>query len=80
MAKQVIAQITGGDLKADEHVFSILLTDQSGNPLPLYYTKNTSVTSDSRSITVTLTFGKDEVIPPDAKVYILVDTYPIDVK
>ena len=79
-AEQVIAQITGGDLKADEHVFSILLTDQSGNPLPLYYTKNTSVTSDSGSITVTLTFGKDEVIPPDAKVYVLVDTYPIDVK
>ena len=77
---RVVANISGGNLKADEHVYSIMLTDQDGNPLPLYYTKNTSVTSDGATISVTLTFGKDEEIPPDARVYVMVDTYPIYVK
>ncbi len=78
--ERVTAQITGGDLKADEHVYSIMLTDQDDNPLPLYYTKNTSVTSEGATISVTLTFGEDEEIPPDARVYVIVDTYPIYVK
>ena len=78
--ERVVAQITDGDLKADEHVFSIMLADKDGNPLPLYYTKNTAVTSESDTITVTLTFGKDEEIPLDARVYVMVDTYPIYVK
>ena len=79
-AERVVAEIAGGGLKADEHVFSIMLTDKDGNPLPLYYTKNTSVTSDGATITVTLNFGEDEVIPPDTKIYVLVDTWPIYVK
>ena len=78
--ERVTAQITDGNLKADEHVYSIMLADQDGNPLPLYYTKNTSVTSAGATISVTLNFGEDEEIPQDAKVYVLVDTYPIYVK
>jgi outer membrane protein assembly factor BamB len=78
--ERVVAEISGGDLKADEHVYSIMLADQDGNPLPLYYTKNTSVSSEEGTITVTLAFGKDEIIPQNAKVYVLVDTYPIYVK
>jgi outer membrane protein assembly factor BamB len=78
--ERVVAKISGGALKADEHVYSIMLTDQDSNPLPLYYTKNTTVSSEGGIITVTLNFGKDEEIPPEAKVYVLVDTHPIYVK
>ena len=77
---RVVAQISGSSLQADEHVFSIMLSDQDNNPLPLYYTKHTTVSADGDTITVTLTFGKDEVVPADAKVYVLVDTYPIFIR
>ena len=76
----VIVQITGGSLRVNEHVFSIMLSDRDNNPLPLYYTKNTRVTSEGDTLTVSLTFDKDETIPADAKVYVLVDTYPIAIK
>jgi outer membrane protein assembly factor BamB len=79
-AAGVVAEITGGSLKADEHVFSIMLAAADGSPLPLYYTKNTTVTSDGSRITISLTFDKDEIIPEDVKIYVLVDTWPVYVK
>lgn len=66
-------------LRANEHVYSILVTDKSGNPLPLYYTKNTIVNAneDGTVGAVTLRLDKGERIPNDAKVYLMVDTYPV---
>ena len=66
-------------LKAGEHVYSILVVDDQGNPLPLYYTKNTSITqnSDGTIRLVELAIGEDENISTAAKYNILVDTYPV---
>ena len=66
-------------LRADEHVFSVLVTDAGNHPLPLYYTKNTSIkaNADGTIESVTLTLDKGEAIPAGARVYVMVDTYPV---
>ena len=76
---KVTAEFSGSSLKANEHVYSIMLTDKNGNPLPLYYTKNTSVEaySDGTIKSVTLTFDKGEDVSAVKTVYVLVDTYPV---
>ncbi|NHJ85809.1 MAG: PQQ-like beta-propeller repeat protein [Asgard group archaeon] len=73
---QVILE--GSSLKYGEHVYSLLLVDAQGNPLPLYYSANTKINYDEyNTITgVSLTF-KDELVKGDIKVYFMVDTYPI---
>jgi hypothetical protein len=78
-ADKVTAVFSGSSLKADEHVYSILLTDKDGNPLPLYYTKNTTVqaNADGTIRSVTLTFDKGEAVSTAANIYVLVDTYPV---
>jgi hypothetical protein len=78
-AAQVTSVFTGSSLMVDEHVYSILLTDANGNPLPLYYTKNTSVTANADGIiqSVTYTFGEDEDASSAANIYVIVDTYPV---
>jgi hypothetical protein len=75
----ITAQFTGSALRASEHIFSILLTDKDGNPLPLYYTKNTAVTAndDGTIASVTLTLDKGETVPAGARAYVIVDTYPV---
>ena len=75
----VTANFTGTSLQADQHVYSLLLTNQDGNPLPLYYTKNTIVQAneDGTLESVTLTFDKDEDISKAANIYVLIDTYPV---
>ena len=75
----VTASFSSSALKANEHVFSILTTDSSGHPLPLYYTKNTSVAAnaDGTIQSVTLSLDKGETIPDDARFYVLADTYPV---
>lgn len=76
---RITAEFSDSSLKADEHVYSILLTDASGNPLPLYYTKNTSIAAnaDGTIQSVIYTVGKDEDIATAANIYVLVDTYPV---
>jgi outer membrane protein assembly factor BamB len=76
---KVTAEFSGSPLKADEHVYSIMLTDANGNPLPLYYTKNTSVeaNADGTIKSITYTVGDGEDVSSAANIYVLVDTYPI---
>ena len=73
------AVFSGSSLLAADHVYSLMLTDKDGNPLPLYYTKNTSVTAnaDGTIQSITLTFDKGETISTAANIYVLVDTYPV---
>lgn len=75
----VTATFENTSLRADEHVYSLLVTDAGGHPLPLYYTKNTqtSANGDGTIGSVTLTLDKGETIPAGARVYVMVDTYPV---
>ncbi len=77
--RMINARFTDSTLRADEHVFSLLVTDAAGHPLPLYYTKNTSVyaNADGTIDSVVLTLDKGETIPDGARVYVMVDTYPV---
>ena len=77
--EKITAEFKGSTLRADEHVFSIMAVDEQGNPLPLYYTKNTSITTnaDGTIRAVQLAIGEDEDITTAAKFYVLVDTYPV---
>lgn len=76
---EVYAGFNAGSILASEHVFSLLLTDKSGHPLPLYYTKNTSVfpNEDGTIGGILLKLDKGETIPEGARVYVMVDTYPL---
>lgn len=75
----VSALLEGTRLKAGEHVYSILLVDANGNPLPLYYTKNTSFTenADGTIQRVSLTIDQNETVSGEVKAYLMVDTYPV---
>jgi hypothetical protein len=79
---KIAAEFTGSALKANQHVYSIMLADESGSPLPLYYTNNTSITTnpDGTIQSVTLTFDEGEDIFSINTVYVLVDTYPVYVR
>ncbi len=75
---RVTATFSNSSLKADEHVYSIMLTDENDNPLPLYYTNNTTIeaNTDGTIKSITYTFDKGEEISM-AKTYVIVDTYPV---
>jgi len=75
----VTATFTGSSIRADEHVIGILLADKDGDPLSLYYTKNTSVVAndDGTVQSVTVSFDKGEDVSSAARAYVLVDTYPV---
>ncbi len=79
---KVTAEFADSSLKANEHVYSIMIADAFGNPLPLYYTNNTSIeiNADGTIKTVTLTFDEGEDISGMDKIYVLVDTYPVYVR
>ncbi|MAT43948.1 MAG: hypothetical protein CL609_16555 [Anaerolineaceae bacterium] len=76
---KVTAEFVNSSLLASEHVYSIMLADETGTPLPLYYTNNTSieVNSDGTIKSVSLTFDPDEDISSMRTIYVLVDTYPV---
>lgn len=65
-------------LKKDEHVYSILLVDENGNALPLYYSANTDVSFDSKDLlsSISLKFEDDEIVSGDITVYFMIDMYP----
>lgn len=72
------AELTGSKLKKDDHVYSLVLVDEtSGSALPLYYTKNTTVEADSNNqITkISVSYNKGEV-KGTIKAYVMIDTYP----
>lgn len=79
---KVIAIFDGASLRADEHVYSLMLADENGNPLPLYYTNNTKIeaNADGTIKSITYTFDKGEDPSAAKKIYVLVDTYPVFVK
>ncbi|MCY3414174.1 MAG: PQQ-like beta-propeller repeat protein [Candidatus Heimdallarchaeota archaeon] len=67
----------GSTLNATEHVFSILLVDSNGNPLSLYYTGNTEITSINGILKkLRLNFDKDEEVKGEITAYFMIDTYP----
>ncbi|HOJ27538.1 MAG TPA: PQQ-binding-like beta-propeller repeat protein [Spirochaetota bacterium] len=68
-------------LKKDEHVYSIMVVDaETGNPLPLYYTKRTKVKDINNTVQeISIEFDKGQV-KGKVKAYCIVDTYPIAVQ
>ena len=77
-AKSVTARVTRGKLKEADHVFGVLLVDSAtGRPLPLYYTRRTTVETNrvGEVLSVTVQFDEDEVSGA-IRAYYMVDTYP----
>jgi outer membrane protein assembly factor BamB len=76
---RVQVNLEGSNLKLGDHVYSLLLVDSNGNPLPLYYSANTHIFSeaDGTITRVSLDFDKNENIQGEIKVYFMVDTYPV---
>jgi len=71
-------EIKGGTLKKGEHVYSLMLiSEETGSVFPLYYTKKTSVETDSSGIVtkVNVSFDKGQV-KGKVRAYYVVDTYP----
>ncbi len=77
-ARSASASVSGGALRADEHVYSLLLVDAaSGRPLPLYYSGRTEVASDASGVVTRVTIRFDEGQAPGAlRAYYLVDSQP----
>lgn len=64
-------------LKKSQHVYSIMVTDAVGNPMPLYYTKRTKVkAADDIVQEVSIEFDKGQV-NGNVTAYCIVDTYPV---
>ncbi len=78
-ARSARAIVTGSRLRADGHVFSLLLVDaRTGEAVPLYYTQHTRVETDASGAvsSVTVEFGDEVEIPEEIRAYYLVDTHP----
>lgn len=78
-ASGITADFTGTSLKADAHVYSIMLVDPSGSAAPLYYTADTHTASaeDGTIKSVSLDFLPSENVKGDYTAYVLADTYPV---
>ncbi|MCU0267956.1 MAG: PQQ-binding-like beta-propeller repeat protein [Acidimicrobiales bacterium] len=77
-AGTVTATVDAPDLRADEHVWGLLLLDaETGQPLPLAYTQDTQVSAAPDGSVASVAVA---VRPEDAgrrvRVLLLVDTYP----
>ena len=74
----VRAVVKNSGLPAKDHIYSLLLTDDEGHPLPLYYTRNTQVKAalDGTLSEVSLRFDEDEAVQGEITVRLMVDTYP----
>ncbi len=75
---RVRADLSSANLSADAHVLSLVLTDpESGRALPLYYSNDTTVTSDERGkITEVAIDVPDEFVPGGYEAVLMVDTSP----
>jgi outer membrane protein assembly factor BamB len=78
-ASGITAGFSGSALKAEEHVYSIMLVDTSGSAAPLYYTADThtAANSDGTIKSVTLDFLQSENVKGSYTAYVLVDTFPV---
>jgi hypothetical protein len=78
-ASGITAGFSGSALKAEEHVYSIMLVDKSGSAAPLYYTADThtAANSDGTIKSVTLDFLQSENVKGSYTAYVLVDTFPV---
>lgn len=74
----LVARLENSALLANAHVYSLLLTNAGGHPLPLYYTRNTHVLAgeDGRLTGVKLDFDPDENVGGAITAHLMVDTYP----
>ena len=72
----VRATIKKSRLLVQDHVYSLLLTDSAGHPLPLYYTRNTQVRAaeDGTLEEIILRFDPDEQVQGEITVRLMVDT------
>jgi len=77
-ARQAKVSLQGSALRADAHVYSLLLTDENNHPLPLSYTRNTRVDVDAkgRVTGVTLVFDDQEHVEGKITARFMIDTYP----
>jgi len=77
-AREANVRLNGTALRADAHVYSLLLTDENDHPLPLYYTRNTRVEVDARGLVtgVTLVFDDREKVEGKITARFMIDTYP----
>jgi hypothetical protein len=65
-------------LRRDEHLYSLLVLDSGGMPLPLYYAKNTAPLFDGRGVlqSVSLKLDRGEALRGEVTVLLMVDTWP----
>ena len=60
--------------KTDEHIYSILVTDIEGNPLPLYYTRDTLVEEENGWVSsVSISWDKKSAPTGDIIIYFIID-------
>ena len=65
---------TVSQFKIDEHIYSLLVTDSEGNPLPLYYTQDTIVKEENGLISsVSVSWDKKNTPDSDIVVYFIID-------
>jgi len=76
--KTVSAKITGGKLKVNEHVYSLLLVSvETNRPVNAKYIYDTKVEADSNGIVTGVTLSlKENNFKGKARVYYTVNTYP----
>jgi len=74
----VSAALEGSLLLKNEHVYGILLVDErTGSPIPLYYTKRTSVEAGPDGKVARVSIGFDGVpLKGKVRAFLMVDTYP----
>jgi outer membrane protein assembly factor BamB len=76
--REVNVRLRDSTLKADAHVYSLLVTDARDHPLPLYYTHNTHLDVDATGVVtgIRLTFDATENVGGEITARFMIDTYP----
>ncbi len=75
--KSVTAAFSSTTLLSAAHVYSVLLVAEDGTPLPLYYTRNTTVTATPDGLLESIVITSDSALPDTVTAYVLADNYPI---
>ena len=72
------ARLEGGTLAAKDHVYSLLLVDEAtGDPLPLYYSRDTQVECDTTgAVTAVSVSFREGQVAGKVRAYLMVDTWP----
>ena len=73
----VTATLTGSSVKADEHVYVVLLVDHAtGKPLRRDYRDRTFVATDDQGNVNEVAIAVGDTPPASLRAYLMVDTYP----